>query len=138
MSALCADGHEVLIQKGAGLGSGITDQDFVDAGAKILDEATQVWAKAEMIMKVKEPIESEYDLMRPGQILYTYLHLAAVPGLANALLEKKVTSIAYETIELADGSLPLLKPMSEVAGRMAVPELGRAASKKPMVARGCC
>lgn len=120
VSALCGDGHEVVIQKGAGLGSGITDQDFVDAGAKILDEATQVWAKAEMIMKVKEPIESEYDLMRPGQILYTYLHLAAVPSLANALLEKKVTSIAYETIELADGSLPLLKPMSEVAGRMAV------------------
>jgi len=113
-------GHKVLIEKGAGLGAGIPDAKYVAAGAKIIDTANQVWAEAEMIIKVKEPIPEEYDRMRSGQILYTYLHLAAVPELAQALVKKKVTAFAYETIELPNGSLPLLTPMSEVAGRVAV------------------
>jgi alanine dehydrogenase len=120
VEVLVANGHKVMIEKGAGLGAGIPDARYVAAGATIVNTAKQVWDDAEMIMKVKEPIPEEYARMRPGQVLYTYLHLAAVPELAKALLERKVTAIAYETIELANGSLPLLTPMSEVAGRMAV------------------
>ncbi len=117
---LVAAGHKVFVQKSAGVGAGIPDAKYVAAGAVIRDTAEQIWAEAEMIIKVKEPIPQEYPLMRQGQILYTYLHLAAVPELAKALCERKVTGIAYETIELEDHSLPLLTPMSEVAGRMAV------------------
>jgi alanine dehydrogenase len=117
---LVAAGHKVFVQKSAGVGAGIPDAKYVAAGATIRDTAEQIWAEAEMIIKVKEPIPQEYPLMRQGQILYTYLHLAAVPELAKALCERKVTGIAYETIELEDHSLPLLTPMSEVAGRMAV------------------
>jgi alanine dehydrogenase len=117
---LVAGGHKVIIEKGAGLGAGIPDEKYKAAGATILGTAAQVWADAEMIIKVKEPIAQEYPLLRDGLILYTYLHLAAVPELAQQLVNKRVTAIAYETIELEDRSLPLLTPMSEVAGRMAV------------------
>jgi alanine dehydrogenase len=120
VAQLVASGHKVIIQKGAGLGAGIPDEKFVAAGAKIVETKEDVWGQAEMVMKVKEPIEPEYKLMRDGQILYTYLHLAAVPELAKELVNRKVSAVAYETIELANGSLPLLTPMSEVAGRMAV------------------
>ena len=119
---LTNNGHQVFIQKGAGLGAGIEDQTYVEAGAKILDNADDIWAEGEMIIKVKEPIEEEYGRMRENQLLYTYLHLAAVPTLAKELVDRKVSAVAYETIELANGSLPLLTPMSEVAGRMAVQE----------------
>lgn len=113
-------GHKVLIEKGAGLGAGIPDEKYVAAGARIVGTAAEVWNSVDMIIKVKEPIEQEYGFLREGLILYTYLHLAAVPSLAKELVKRKVSSIAYETIELANGSLPLLTPMSEVAGRMAV------------------
>ena len=120
VQVLVSSGHQVLIQKGAGIGAGVPDEKYAAAGARIVATADEVWKSAEMIMKVKEPIEEEYSKMVPGQILYTYLHLAAVPKLAAALVERRVSSIAYETIELPNGSLPLLTPMSEVAGRMSV------------------
>jgi len=113
-------GHKVLIEAGAGISAGISDDRFRAAGATIIPSADELWGSAEMIMKVKEPVEPEFARMRPGQILYTYLHLAAERRLTEVLVEKKVTGIAYETIELPDRSLPLLKPMSEVAGRMSV------------------
>ncbi|MBL7557115.1 MAG: alanine dehydrogenase [Bdellovibrionaceae bacterium] len=113
------EGHTVIIEKDAGVGSLITNEQFEKAGAKIIDTKADVYKKADMIMKVKEPLPDEYDLMRENQILYTYLHLAAEPKLTKVLAERKVKAVAYETIELADRSLPLLKPMSEVAGRMA-------------------
>ena len=116
---LVKEGHTVLVQKDAGLGSRVTNEDYVAAGAKLIDSAKELYAKAEMIWKVKEPLSDEYELLREGQILYTYLHLAAEPKLTKVLCERKVKAIAYETIQLADGSLPLLTPMSEVAGRMA-------------------
>ncbi len=113
-------GHKVLVQTGAGLGSGLPDADFVRAGAEMVATAEEVWKRAEMICKVKEPLEPEYALMREGQILYTYLHLAAAPKLTEELLKRRVTGVAYETIELDDGRLPLLQPMSAVAGRMSI------------------
>lgn len=116
---LAQNGHEILVEQGAGLGSGISDQDFEKAGAKILPSASEVFQKAEMIIKVKEPVRADLDLLREGQILYTYLHLAPELELTKELMEKQITAIAYETIQLEDGSLPLLAPMSEVAGRMA-------------------
>ncbi len=112
-------GHKVYVETKAGLGAGISDEDFIKAGAQILGTAQEIWDKAEMVIKVKEPIAPEYKLMKSGQILYTYLHLAAEPELTRALMEQKVSAIAYETIQLENGSLPLLTPMSEVAGRMA-------------------
>ncbi|KOP72682.1 alanine dehydrogenase [Lysinibacillus sp. FJAT-14745] len=111
-------GHEVYIETGAGLGSSFTDADYVAAGAHIVEAAKEAWAQ-EMIMKVKEPVASEYDYFYKGQILFTYLHLAPELELTQALLNKKVVGIAYETVQLANGSLPLLTPMSEVAGKMA-------------------
>ena len=117
---LTGQGHQVLIEDQAGLGAGITNEQFIKAGATIIKSAEEVWGGADMIMKVKEPIKQEFSLMKKGQILYTYLHLAAVPELAKALQEMEVSAIAYETIQAKDGSLPLLKPMSEVAGRMSV------------------
>lgn len=117
--ALTNAGHQVLIQSGAGLGAGITDQEYAAAGASIIEGAKEVFAKADMIVKVKEPLPEEFELLREGQILYTYLHLAADERLTKALLERKIIGIAYETIQPADGSLPLLAPMSAVAGRMA-------------------
>ncbi|OAK32026.1 alanine dehydrogenase [Bacillus wiedmannii] len=115
---LIRNNHEVFIQKGAGLGSGFTDAQYVEAGAKIVDTAEEAW-NMEMVMKVKEPVESEYKHFSEGLILFTYLHLAPEPELTKALIEKKVVSIAYETVQLENRSLPLLAPMSEVAGRMA-------------------
>lgn len=113
-------GHRVLIEAGAGIGSGFSDGDYKQEGATILPRAEDVWAQSDMIMKVKEPLPAEYGYFKEGQILFTYLHLAAAGDLASQLLEKKVTGIAYETIQLPNGSLPLLTPMSEVAGRMSV------------------
>ncbi|MGD6892295.1 alanine dehydrogenase [Bacillus mobilis] len=115
---LIRNNHEVFIQKGAGLGSGFTDAQYVEAGAKIVDTAEEAW-NMEMVMKVKEPVESEYKHFSEGLILFTYLHLAPEPELTKALIEKKVVAIAYETVQLENRSLPLLAPMSEVAGRMA-------------------
>ncbi|WP_433825465.1 alanine dehydrogenase [Actinoplanes sp. CA-015351] len=116
-------GHEVLIQAGAGVGSAITDEDYLAAGASIAPDADAVWDAADMVLKVKEPIASEYHRLRAGQVLFTYLHLAADAEGTKALLESGTTAIAYETVQLADGSLPLLAPMSEVAGRLA-PQVG--------------
>jgi len=120
VSAFVAHGHKVLIEKGAGLGSGISDEDYRRAGAKIMSSAKQVWEQADMIIKVKEPLENEIQMCRPGQILYTYLHLASNEALTHGLLKQQIIGVAYETIQLEDGSLPLLTPMSEVAGRLSV------------------
>ena len=117
------NGHEVFIEKDAGLGSSITNEEYVAAGATILDTADEVWNTGDMIMKVKEPIADEYHRMRDGQTLFTYLHLAAEQKCTDALIKQGVTGIAYETVELPDRSLPLLAPMSEVAGRLA-PQVG--------------
>jgi alanine dehydrogenase len=119
--ALSEAGHRVLVERGAGEGSGIRDEDYAAAGAA-LDLMDAVWARAEMILKVKEPLPPEYPRLRPGQILFTYLHLAAVPELSRELKRADVIAIGYETVQRADGSLPLLTPMSEVAGRLAVQE----------------
>lgn len=116
---LVKEGHTVFVEKDAGLGSGISNEQYERAGAKLLPTKKEVYAKAEMIIKVKEPLPDEYDLMKENQILYTYLHLAAEPKLTKVLCDRKVKAIAYETIQFPDGSLPLLTPMSEVAGRMA-------------------
>jgi alanine dehydrogenase len=116
---LVLQGHTVYVEKDAGAGSGITNQQYEKVGAKIIDTKKEVYAKADMIMKVKEPLPDEYDLLKENQILYTYLHLAAEPKLSRVLCERKIKGVAYETIQLANGSLPLLTPMSEVAGRMA-------------------
>jgi alanine dehydrogenase len=113
-------GHTVYFQAQAGLGSGISDHDYVEAGGVLSKTSDEVWSKAEMIIKVKEPITEEYPKLREQQILFTYLHLAPLPELTQLLLAKKITGIAYETIREPDGSLPLLTPMSEVAGRMAI------------------
>jgi alanine dehydrogenase len=115
--------HDVVVEAGAGLGSSITDAEFEAAGARIVGTPDEVWAAGDLILKVKEPIPAEYHRMREGQVLFTYLHLAASRECTNALLDRKVTGIAYETVELPDGTLPLLAPMSEVAGRLA-PQVG--------------
>src|SRR5262245_547065 len=117
--ALTQAGHKVLVQHNAGTGAGITDEDYRKAGATILEGAKEIFDKADMIVKVKEPLPEEYQLLREGQILYTYLHLAADERLTKALMERRIVGIAYETIQPSDGSLPLLAPMSAVAGRMA-------------------
>ena len=116
---LVGRGHKVLVEKGAGEGSGIADDHYVKAGAQIVSSAADAWG-AEMVVKVKEPLPSEYGFFRKDLLLYTYLHLAAEPELTKTLVAKGVTGVAYETIQLDDGTLPLLRPMSEVAGRMAV------------------
>ena len=118
--ALVKDGHQVLIQTGAGEGSGILDEEFAEAGAMIVPGAEDVYGRAEMVMKVKEPLPQEIPLLREGQILFAYLHLAPAPELTRGLLQRRIIGVAYETIQLPDGSLPLLTPMSVVAGRMAV------------------
>jgi alanine dehydrogenase len=115
--------HDVFVERGAGLGSSIPDEEYISAGAKILDAADDVWAEGDLILKVKEPIADEYQRMRRGQTLFTYLHLAASRACTDALLERGVTSIAYETVQLPNRALPLLAPMSEVAGRLA-PQVG--------------
>lgn len=111
-------GHEVIIQKDAGLGAGISNKEYQAAGATLIDGAAELWKRADMVIKVKEPLRDEFDLMQEGQTLFTYLHLAPMPELTQALLDKKVTGVAYETIQVGS-HLPLLKPMSEVAGKMA-------------------
>lgn len=120
VSALAAHGHEVLIEQHAGDGSSIPDDLYRAAGARVLSTANAVWEQADMILKVKEPLSTEYALLRPGLILFTYLHLAAEERLTNTLLDKQVTALGYETLQLDDGALPLLAPMSEVAGRLAI------------------
>ncbi|MBU2537850.1 MAG: alanine dehydrogenase [Proteobacteria bacterium] len=120
VKALVQAGHTVLLEQGAGEGSGITDEQYSSAGATLIPSAAEVWAKADLIMKVKEPLPPEYPLLRSGLILYTYLHLAPLPELTQALLDAKVTGVAYETVQLDNGFLPLLAPMSQVAGRMAI------------------
>ncbi len=127
-------GHKVIIEKDAGIGSGFTNEDYANAGAQIIDNAADVWAQADMIMKVKEPLASEYDYFRPGLILFTYLHLAAEPELTRALKEKGVIAIAYETVQVGR-TLPLLMPMSEVAGRMAA-QIGAQFLEKPKGGKG--
>ena len=127
-------GHQVVVEAGAGLGSAITDADFIAAGAKIESDVAKIWSTADLIMKVKEPIASEYPLLRSGQILFTYLHLAASKECTDALLKSGTTAIAYETVEI-NGTLPLLAPMSEVAGRLAV-QVGAYALQKPNGGRG--
>jgi len=127
-------GHKVIIEKGAGLGSAISDDAYRVAGAEILDTAKEIWARAEMILKVKEPIAPEYPLMREGQVLFTYLHLAASKDCTDALMKSGITAIAYETVDV-NGYLPLLAPMSEVAGRMSV-QVGATALQKSNGGRG--
>ncbi len=119
---MVAHGHTVLIQKSAGEGSGFADEQYVEAGAKIVDQPADVFQQADMIMKVKEPLPPEYDLIRENQLLFTYFHFAADKQLTDAMIKSKAVCIAYETVERPDRSLPLLLPMSEVAGRMAVQE----------------
>jgi len=117
---LCAAGHTVWVETSAGVGSGFSDEDYRKAGAHIAASNAQVFQEAEMIVKVKEPQAGEYGLFRPGQVLFTYLHLAASGELTRALVNARVTGIAYETVEHPDGTLPMLKPMSEIAGRMSI------------------
>ena len=128
-------GHDVFVERGAGTGSAITDGDYGAAGAKILNDADQVWATAELVLKVKEPIAEEYHRLRPDQTLFTYLHLAASEPCTRALLNAGTNSIAYETVQAPDGSLPLLFPMSEVAGRLA-PLVGAHCLMRPEGGRG--
>jgi len=120
--AMVGDGHTVLVEQGAGLGSGFTDEAYRTVGASIADSVNEVWARAEMILKVKEPIESEWKRIRKGQVLFTYFHFAASEPLTKAIIGSGCVAIAYETVQLETGELPLLTPMSEVAGRMAVQE----------------
>jgi alanine dehydrogenase len=129
------EGHSIIIEKGAGLGSGFVDQQYIDAGAVVLDDAASVWQSADMIIKVKEPLEAEFQYFREGLIIFTYLHLAANHQLAQELLKSKVTGIAYETITDDHHHLPLLKPMSEVAGRLSIQE-GAKYLEKPFGGRG--
>jgi alanine dehydrogenase len=117
---LVSNGHKVIIERLAGCGSGVADADYSSSGANIVDNNIDLYSVAELIVKVKEPLECEYNLLKESQVLFTYLHLAPNPALTNALLRKKIAAIAYETVKSSDGSLPLLKPMSEVAGRMSV------------------
>ncbi len=132
---LTREGHQVLVEEHAGDGSGFADSEYAEAGAQLLDKASDIWNKSEMIMKVKEPLHSEFPYLRKGLLLYTYLHLAADEELTKQLVAREVTGIAYETVELADGSLPLLTPMSEVAGKMAV-QIAAHCLEKPSGGRG--
>jgi len=133
--ALVDAGHKVLVQAGAGLGSSLTDEQYRAAGAQIVPNARSLWTESELVVKVKEPQPAENEFLRPGLVLFTYLHLAPLPELTSQLLEAKVSAVAYETIREADGSLPLLTPMSEVAGRMAV-QVGAQYLEAPMGGRG--
>ncbi len=133
--ALREAGHDVLVQAGAGNGSSLTDDEYAEAGAKLMPTAAELWRKADLVIKVKEPQPSEYACLRPGLVLFTYLHLAPLPELTNRLIEANVTAIAYETIREKDNSLPLLTPMSEVAGRLAV-QIGAVYLEAPNRGRG--
>ncbi len=132
---LVAQGHRVIVEKSAGVGSGFPDELYKNAGAKTIDTASEVYGTADMIMKVKEPIKQEYDLIRAGQVLFTYFHFAASKDLTEAMIKSKAVCIAYETVQKTDGTLPLLIPMSEVAGRMA-PQEGAKYLEKEMGGRG--
>ncbi len=132
---LTQHGHEVFLERQAGVGSQIPDEEYVAAGAKILDSADEVWGSADMVLKVKEPVAEEYSRMREGQTLFTYLHLAADQPLTQELVKREVTAIAYETVQLPSGGLPLLYPMSEVAGCLA-PQVGAYAMMKAQGGRG--
>ena len=134
VAELVRNGHQVLVEKNGGEGSGFSNTEYDEAGASMVDTAAEVWA-CEMVYKVKEPLTAEYDFFREDLLLFTYLHLAAEEALTNALLKSKTTSIAYETVQLADRSLPLLTPMSEVAGRMAV-QVGARFLEKPQGGQG--
>src|SRR5215208_6049008 len=120
VAELVHHGHEVIVQSGAGAGAGFTDEEYTEAGGRVVNGPEEVFASSDLIVKVKEPVPEEYDRFKEGQQLFTYLHLAADKGLTEFLMERKINSIAYETVESPDGSLPLLTPMSEVAGRMAI------------------
>ena len=135
ITSLRERGHEVLVETQAGIGSSIPDHEYAEAGAIIVDGASEVWGKSDLIVKVKEPQPSEYQFFRPGLLLFTYLHLAPLPELTEALIRSRVNSIAYETIREQDNSLPLLTPMSEVAGRMAV-QVGAQYLERPNGGRG--
>jgi alanine dehydrogenase len=135
VTALREHGHEVLVETQAGLGSSVPDEEYAEAGAIIVGSEAEVWSKSDLIVKVKEPQPSEYKFFRPGLILFTYLHLAPLPELTEALLRSRVSSVAYETIRESDNSLPLLTPMSEVAGRMAV-QVGAQYLERPNGGRG--
>jgi len=135
VAALREAGHEVLVETHAGEGSSLTDREYAEAGATILDGAAEVWQRAGLIVKVKEPQKAEYEFFRPGLILFTYLHLAPLPELTDKLVAAKVAGVAYETIRERDGSLPLLTPMSEVAGRMSV-QVGAQYLQRPTGGRG--
>jgi alanine dehydrogenase len=135
VKTLSDSGHTVLVERSAGEGSGISDGEFQTAGGQLIETADEVWERGEMIVKVKEPVGPEHERMREGQILYTYLHLAPLPELTQIMLDRKVTGIAYETITNDEGHLPLLTPMSEVAGRMAV-QVGAHYLQKPEGGRG--
>ena len=128
VAAFVAHGHKVFIEQGAGVGSGIPDAAYREAGAQLVKQAKAVWDRSDMIVKVKEPLGDEIKWMRPGLILYTYLHLASNEALTRALVAKKIVGIAYETIQTPDGTLPCLVPMSEVAGRLSI-------QKAPIVLR---
>ncbi|HEU5474143.1 MAG TPA: alanine dehydrogenase [Actinophytocola sp.] len=132
---LTAHGHDVFVETGAGLGSSITDAEYAGAGAKLLSTAEDTWAEGELVLKVKEPIAEEYPFLRADQVLFTYLHLAADEPLTHALLTAGTTAIAYETVQSPNGALPLLAPMSEVAGRLA-PQVGAYALMRPSGGRG--
>jgi alanine dehydrogenase len=133
--SLIESGHRVLVQSGAGVASSLPDQEYQEAGAEIVPTATDVWSKSDLVVKVKEPQPGEYGFLRPGLVLFTYLHLAPLPELTAKLLDTRVSAVAYETIREADSSLPLLTPMSEVAGRMAV-QVGAQYLEAPMGGRG--
>jgi len=120
VDALVAHHHRVVVEKGAGIGSGFSDREYEKAGAKVVEKKEDIWNEAHMVVKVKEPLEPEFPLMRPGQIIFTYLHLAADRELTHRLMESRIVGIGYETIQERDGSLPLLRPMSEIAGRASV------------------
>jgi alanine dehydrogenase len=133
--ALTEAGHTVLIEAGAGEGSAVTDEEYGEHGATVIADAAEIYARADLIVKVKEPLPEEYPLIRPGQVLFTYFHFAADEGLTRAMLERRAVCLAYETLKLEDGSLPLLTPMSEIAGRMAIQE-GAKYLERPMEGRG--
>jgi alanine dehydrogenase len=133
--SLVEAGHQVLVEQNAGIKSSLTDEDYRSAGAEIVENAGDVWSRADLVVKVKEPQPSEYPYLRPGLVLFTYLHLAPLPELTDQLIEKRVAAVAYETIREEDNSLPLLTPMSEVAGRMAV-QVGAQYLEAPMGGRG--
>ena len=134
---LVEQGHQVLIEKNAGIGSGIPDEDYQNAGAEILTTPEEIFKRAELIVKVKEPQEKEYSLLREGQIFFTFFHFAASRKLTEAMIERKIIALAYETVQKDDGFLPLLAPMSEIAGKLASQEGEQNIWKNLLEERGC-